>query len=156
MAGCCGGANETQQVKNGDNLCPQCGDKGKIMKIITLKSLLVPEALAKLESDTNYKMCSNQECTVVYFNELGNAFSTNDLKIPVFIKSKDVDSPVCYCFGWTKNKLKSEIEQTGTSTAISSISEHIKAGRCGCEVNNPDGSCCLGNVKKYLSSLADA
>ncbi len=155
MSGCCGVVNENQQVKTGDFVCPHCGDKGKTMKIITLKSLLVPEALAKLEPNTNYKMCRNRECTVVYFNDLSNAFFTTDLKVPVFIKSDDEDCPVCNCFGWTEKKLKSEIRQTGASTAISSISEHIKVGRCGCDVNNPEGSCCLGNVKKVLDSLTN-
>jgi len=154
MAGCCGIGNESTKVEL-EFGCPKCGDNGKPMKIITLKSLLVPEALAKLEPKTNYKICTNHDCSTVYFNELGNAFLTTDLKAPVFVKSKDEDNPVCYCFGWTKSKLKSEIEQTGTSTAISSISEHIKAGRCGCEVNNPEGSCCLGNVKNVLDSLTN-
>lgn len=155
MSDCCGVVNENQQVKTEVSVCPHCGGNGKTMKIITLKSLLVPEALVKLEPNTTYKMCGNQECTVVYFNELGNAFSINDLKVTVFEKSKGEDSPVCYCFGWTKSKLKTEVEQTGTSTAIRSISEHIKAGRCGCDVNNPEGSCCLGNVKKVLDSLTN-
>ena len=30
-----------------------------------------------------------------------------------------------------------ETQQTGTSTAVASITAHIKAKRCGCEVNNP-------------------
>lgn len=155
MSGCCGEENKTQQVKTGDFVCPQCQDKGKAVKIITLKSLLVPESLARLNPNTNHKMCQNQDCPVVYFNQEGSSFLTDEVKVPVFQKSKSEDSPVCYCFGWTKSKLKTEIEQTGASTAISSISEHIKAGRCGCDVNNPEGSCCLGNVKKVLDSLTN-
>lgn len=153
MSGCCGEDNKTQPVRTEDSVCPQCKDKGKAMKIITLKSLLLPESLAGLEPQSNYRMCRNQDCSVVYFNEEGSTFLTTDLKVPVFPKSQDEDSPICYCFGWTKSKLKTEIEHTGTSSAISSISEHIKAGRCGCDVNNPEGSCCLGNVKKVVYSL---
>lgn len=133
--------------------CPRCGNEGKTVGIVTLKSLLVPESLARLEPISNYRMCDNQDCTVVYFNEEGSVFQTTNIKVPVFQKSKGQDSPVCYCFGWTKSKLKSEVEQTGKSAAISSISEHIKAGRCGCEVNNPQGSCCLSNVKGVLDKL---
>jgi len=121
--------------------CPRCRREGKTVKIITLKSLLVPDSLARLDPNSNYRMCNDADCPVVYFDEEGSVFQTTDIKVPVFQKSKGQDSPVCYCFGWTKSKLKSEIEQTGTSTAVSSISEHIKAGRCGCEVNNPQGSC---------------
>lgn len=30
---------------------------------------------------------------------------------------------------------------------------HIKADRCGCEVNNPQGSCCLGNVSAFIKQV---
>lgn len=46
-----------------------------------------------------------------------------------------------------RRRIRSEISQSGTSSAISSIKTHIKAKRCGCEVNNPQGDCCLGNVR---------
>ena len=135
--------------------CPKCGNKGKAIEIVTLKSLLLPEALAKLEPNSGYRVCTNKDCSIVYFNKAGRTFLTSDLKVLVYPKNDEEDCPVCYCFGWTKKKLKTEIEQTGQSTAVSSISEHIKAGRCGCDVNNPQGSCCLGNVKNVLESLAN-
>jgi len=150
---CCATKNSPLTVDTEIN-CPQCGHKGKGMKIITIKSLLLPEALATLEADGNYRMCLNQECQVVYFNDKGGIYRTQDLKVLVFPKSDDPNCPVCYCFGWTRRKLKTDHDQAGQSTAVNEISEHIKAGRCGCEVNNPEGSCCLGNVKKYLTSLS--
>jgi hypothetical protein len=39
-----------------------------------------------------------------------------------------------------------EIESTGASTAVDRIRRHIDAGRCACEVRNPRGACCLGDV----------
>ncbi|WP_019011639.1 hypothetical protein [Deinococcus aquatilis] len=32
------------------------------------------------------------------------------------------------------------------------IRGHIRANRCGCEVNNPQGSCCLGNVTRLIDA----
>lgn len=133
--------------------CPECSQKGKTIGIITLKSLLVPEALTKLKVDTNYRMCLNKDCQVVYFNDKDDIYRTQDLKVPVLAKNDSLDCLVCYCFGWTREKLNIDYEQKKKSTAVSEISDHIKAGRCGCEVNNPEGSCCLGNVKLYLTSL---
>jgi len=150
---CCATKNSPITVDTDIN-CPQCGHKGKGIKIITMKSLLLPEALATLEADGNYRMCSNPECQVVYFNDKGGMYRTQDLKVPVFPKSDGPDCPICYCFGWTRRKLKADHDQAGQSTAVHEISEHIKAGRCGCEVNNPEGSCCLGNVEKYVTSLS--
>lgn len=154
MEDCCAPNNNSITIDTETN-CPRCGSKGKAIKIITIKSLLLPKALATLEADKNYKMCSNQECEVVYFNEKGDIYQTQDLKVPVSFKNDDPNCPICYCFGWTREKLKTDYEQIGHSTAVNEISEHIKAGRCGCEVNNPEGSCCLGNVKKYLASLTE-
>ncbi|MGE7922400.1 hypothetical protein ACQKND_04340 [Viridibacillus arvi] len=36
---------------------------------------------------------------------------------------------------------------------IEQIRENIHKNRCGCEVNNPQGSCCFGNVTKYIKSI---
>lgn len=152
MEDCCISNNNSLTIDTETN-CPRCGSMGKSIKIITIKSLLLPKALAILEANENYRMCSNKKCEVVYFNDKGGIFKAQDLKVPVFLKNDDQNCPVCYCFGWTREMLRADHEKTGSSTAVNEISEHIKAGRCGCEVNNPEGSCCLGNVKKYLASL---
>ncbi|HBW38771.1 MAG: hypothetical protein VR66_07030 [Peptococcaceae bacterium BRH_c23] len=123
------------------------------MQIITLKCLLVPSALAKLEPSASYKMCINKACSVVYFSEKQEVFKTTDMKVEVYTKSDDEDCPVCYCFGWTKKRVIQEFEEKGKTTALEEITAHTKAGRCGCEVNNPEGSCCLGNMKRLIDSL---
>ncbi|MCL4553889.1 MAG: (2Fe-2S)-binding protein [Actinobacteria bacterium] len=132
--------------------CPRCGDPGDEVGIVTLKSLLLPGALERLEPGGSYRFCANATCETVYFNGAGDAFLTGDLKVPVFQKTQDADCPVCYCFGWTRARIGREIEEAGGSTAISSIAGHVKIGRCACDLNNPQGYCCLGNVKKVLSS----
>nr|WP_272942629.1 hypothetical protein [Alicyclobacillus hesperidum] len=33
------------------------------------------------------------------------------------------------------------------------VTEQVQADRCGCEVNNPQGSCCLGNVTTFVRSI---
>ncbi|WP_256710997.1 hypothetical protein [Paenibacillus sp. FSL A5-0031] len=65
MKDCCAKSNE--KVKS--YVCPSCKNKGIQMKLITLKSLLLPKALANLQPDTSYQFCSFSECGVVYFNE---------------------------------------------------------------------------------------
>lgn len=150
MAECCCNV-AAKQEENGDIRCPECGEKGTRVGIITLKSILLPEALAKLDPRSNYRMCINKKCDIVYFNAHGRSYKTNELKVPVFHKTDDGNCPVCYCFGWTRERIRKEIEEIGKSTAVSTISQHIEAGRCGCEVNNPQGTCCLGNVKKVVS-----
>jgi hypothetical protein len=56
--------------------------------------------------------------------------------------------PVCYCFGFTPKDIEGEIGETGRSTVADRITAEVTAGRCACEVKNPSGKCCLGNVTR--------
>ncbi|TVQ41896.1 MAG: (2Fe-2S)-binding protein [Gloeocapsa sp. DLM2.Bin57] len=136
-----------------DSCCPINGEKGKLVQLITLKSLLQPSALEQVNPNTEYFFCLTPDCQVVYFNGKGQTFSIDQIKVPVFQKEQRFDVPVCYCFGWTRERIESEINQTGQTSAEISIRNHIKAKRCGCEVNNPQGSCCLANVRQVTKSL---
>ncbi len=140
-------------------LCPQSGWPGKYVPLITLKSLLLPHALEQLDVTSCYAFCSDSSCPVVYFSQEGKAFDITDLKVTVFQKAigqvADVDLPVCYCFGWSRQRIQKEIQQFKTGEQIlGEITAHIQAKRCGCEVNNPQGSCCLSNVRRILAEIA--
>jgi hypothetical protein len=145
LSDCC---SVTEPVNQDSHACPRCGNGGKKIEIITLKSLLLPEALPNLTPEANYRLCLNKTCDVVYFNQMKELFLTQDIKVPVYQKTDDEDCPVCYCFGWTRRKLKEAV--TEKEDIVSIIAAHMKAGKCGCNVNNPQGSCCLGNVKETL------
>jgi hypothetical protein len=87
---------------------------------------------------------------VVYFRPGEVLFRKDDLTARVHQKEPDDPTvPVCYCFGWTPEKILAEIETTGKSTAFEQITAEVKADNCYCEVTNPQGSCCLGNVSRY-------
>jgi hypothetical protein len=51
-----------------------------------------------------------------------------------------------------------EIRATGKCTIPQRITAEIKAGNCACEIRNPQGFCCLGNVnaavKRAMSEIA--
>lgn len=146
---CCPEPNEANNPTITTGRCPQCHNSGKLVDLITLKSLLTPIALAELNPEQIYRFCSKTCCSVVYFSMRGQTFTTTDLTVPVFQKDLDEKIPVCYCFGWTRQQIKTTVEQQGPQSVIASITHHIQAGRCGCEVNNPQGSCCLANVKSW-------
>ena len=136
-----------------DLCCPVNGEKGKPVQLITLKSLLKPSALETLNPHTDYFFCGTPDCQVVYFNSEGQGFTTDQIKVPVFQKYEGENVPVCYCFGWTRKRIQQEITQTRHSSVEDSIRKQVKARRCGCEVNNPQGSCCLANVCSYSQQI---
>jgi hypothetical protein len=126
--------------------CPITGVIGQPVDTITLKALLVPTALAKLDPQAQYEFCPDPTCDTVYFSE-AQTFERHDVEVPVLAKDLDVSVPVCYCFGWTRERI-----QAVGDPAFDEIRAHVVAGRCGCEVKNPKGACCMGDVVRVLSA----
>jgi len=137
--------------------CPQCGKKGKAVDLLTVKALLA-RSLMDLTSKS-YRFCAQADCSVVYFATDGSqVLYEEDVRERVFQKHpEDPDVFVCYCFRYTVGAIHGEVQRTGQSTAPDEISAGVKAGKCGCEVRNPQGSCCLGNVRSVVKrAQADA
>lgn len=127
--------------------CPSCGSHGRKIEPETLTSQLkatVKNRSSKLEG---YHFCSTGECDVVYFTSSGSpSFIREDLTLPVFQKSSDPNRFVCYCFEHRVGELLDEVAATGDSVVPADIKAKCKAGLDECEIKNPQGVCCLGNV----------
>ena len=132
------------------NRCPESNTKGKQVQLSTLKSLLTPPALAKFQPNEIHFFCPKDDCSTVYFGG-GSTYHTTDVKVPVYQKDPHMDVHVCYCFGWTRQAIANTAARGEEASILPSISAHVKAGRCGCELNNPQGSCCLGSVQAEIS-----
>lgn len=129
--------------------CLLCGARGVVVDRITLKALLTSDALRR-GMPPKPRFCGTPDCSVVYFDpELGVQFTQSDLIAPVHAKHPgDPDVPVCYCFSETPRSIAERISQTGTSSVSRDIAAEVKAGHCACEVRNPKGSCCLGDIAR--------
>ncbi|WP_079911408.1 copper chaperone Copz family protein [Paenibacillus sp. 32352] len=130
-------------------VCPSCGLNGAAVKRITLKSLLHASALETLEPEDLYVFCATSSCSTVYFNKNGmQTFAEHDLKVPVFQKNQRMDVPVCFGFHWTRDRLIRALDIS--PTPVDRIKTQVQAGRCACEIHNPQGTCCLGNVSAFV------
>ncbi|WMT39853.1 (2Fe-2S)-binding protein [Paenibacillus sp. D2_2] len=145
---CCSHTPSTQGSST--LICPVCEQKGKSVKLITLKALLKPSALETINPESPYTFCSNPSCKIVYFSDR-QTYSKDALKVSVFQKDKELNVPVCYCFGWTRERLIQAIEENQRPS--DHIREQMQANRCGCEINNPQGACCLGNVTTFVRGI---
>jgi Zinc binding domain len=104
-------------------------------------------------SAQEYHLCRNRDCPVVYYaGEV--VLEKSDLRVPVNFKEKKYQGPVCYCFNHTVTSIRAEWQSSGRSSAAEMITKEIQAGRCACEVKNPSGTCCLGDVTRVEKSLA--
>ena len=128
--------------------CPVNGARSKQVEMLTIKSLVRRLPLGM--PNTQYYFCEVQDCDVVYFalDSQAPIFRRADLLVPVGAKATVDPIPVCYCFGFTRKDIQDEISDTGRSTITERISAEVKAGNCACEVKNPSGKCCLGNVTR--------
>jgi len=133
--------------------CPRSNTLSRQVHRRTLEHLLKPEKIEAVQHG-HYYYCTEQHCEVVYFSvEFDSAFTVDDLAVKVFAKDQSDDVPVCYCFGWTRERIKKQMVETGKSTALAEISREVKAGTCACDVKNPKGDCCLGDVNSCIASL---
>ncbi len=126
--------------------CPVNGARSKQVDMLTVKSLV--RQLPLRMPNTQYYFCDSSECEVVYFplDTQAPLFRRGDLMVRVGAKETADPIPVCYCFGFTRQDIWDELRGTGESTVAERIKTEVEAGRCACEVKNPSGKCCLGDV----------
>lgn len=133
-------------------LCPRCGEKGKPVSLATVGGMAKIEVAAAKLGAQEYKLCRNRDCSVVYY--AGEVrIEKSELRVPVNFKERNYEGPVCYCFNHTVASIRAEIQTKGDSTAQQMIMQEVKAGRCACEVKNPAGTCCLGDVARAVQTV---
>ena len=134
-----------------DSKFKECGNNGRPVNEITLRNLVKSQKLEAIKNLDGFHFCETPTCKVVYFNNEQQIYlQKKDVKVRVGIKETEDPIQVCYCFGWTREKIFDQIKQQGYSTAAQEIGAKVKAGECNCERNNPSGSCCLGEVNKVI------
>lgn len=136
-----------------DDRCHRCGEKGRRVPRETMESLLKRQALERL-SRAPYFFDRTPDCDVVYFsNEARSYFQKGDLAVRVGLKETQFPVPLCYCFGHTAESAREEIVATGRSTVAKRIAAEVQSGNCSCEVKNPSGKCCLGDVNRAIQQI---
>ncbi len=131
-------------------VCPMNGQVCKPVGRMTLESLLKPEAKASLTLQPYY-FCDAPDCDTVYVSALADHLITKDqLKVRVGIKETEDPVPLCYCFDFDRKHVREDIRAKGSTNIPKIITERVRAGECRCEVANPSGTCCLGNVYKAI------
>ncbi len=132
--------------------CPRCQAQAKGVLSKTLVYLLQEETKEKLSSLEGYHFCKTPSCEVVYFKD-DTILTQEDIKVTVGCKEGASPATVCYCFNWTKEKIQAQLKETGNCTALEDIKEKMKNPGCSCEILNPSGGCCLGDVGKVIKEM---
>ena len=153
MGSCCRDSGcETSPLVGMAETCPECGQKGKRVSTLTVKSLVKEHT--RVASD-DYFFCRTPACAVVYFSQRG-LFRKDDVKARVGLKETEDPIPLCYCFEYSRGNIRSDIESKGSTDILERIKAEVKAGYCACEVKNPSGDCCLGDVTRAVQEATRA
>ncbi|HAA56180.1 MAG TPA: hypothetical protein DCE42_15555 [Myxococcales bacterium] len=136
--------------------CPACGEKGRKVGHQTIQSMLAI-SLEALMPASSYRFCRSPDCKVVYFSETeGLTFTEFDLREWVYQKHPEDERVfVCYCYQHTTASIREELLTTGETTIIEKITAGTKAKTCACDLRNPQGTCCLGNVKAVVNKIKE-
>ena len=134
------------------NACPVCGMKGKPVQGQTVKALL-SVSLREVQ-DVDYLFCKTPSCPVVYFSpDSEQIFGVEQVRERVYQKEPDsVGVFVCYCFRHTVGDILAASSES-RNAILDDINIGINTGQCVCDLRNPQGSCCLGNVRGLIKRI---
>jgi len=145
-------AQNVQRPPRAAGSCPECGQKGKFVQGQTIKAL-VSVSLRRIPAAA-FLFCPTPTCPVVYFSpDVEQGFNVEQVRERVFQKEPDNDDAfVCYCFRHTVGDVRAGPAESRTGI-LDDINTGIKAGQCACDIRNPQGSCCLGNVRGLIKRV---
>ncbi len=134
------------------NACPECGKTAKTVQGQTVKALL--SVSLRGVRGTDYLFCRTQTCPIVYFSPDGEqTFRLEHVRERIYQKEPDAsDVWVCYCFRHTVGEMRAASPEA-RAAILDDINTGIKTRQCACDLRNPQGSCCLGNVRGLIQRL---
>ena len=131
--------------------CPSCDAKGRAVKPVTVEALVSESARRRVGRRDGFRFCPEPACDVAYFHPgSGERFTRAEVKVRIGQKETTPPRTVCYCFHHTVEEIEADVTQTGASGIPDEITEKCRQGLDRCEETNPQGACCLGNVRHAL------
>jgi len=145
MSGSCCSVDSTPKTSHD---CPVSGSPGKPVKWLAVAALVAGRVPPKQE----FWLCRDPDCEVVYFSSCGEPITVRDVSVIPGFKTS-ADDLVCYCFQHRRGEIAAQLQATGETSIPEAIKQEIQAGNCACEVRNPSGKCCMGEVQATVAEL---
>lgn len=148
-AGCCSSDAPAVLAPAQRSACPTCAAQGKAVSVATVRALL--RTSLRAVTHTAYHFCATPDCPVVYFTSDGaQHFTADQIREQVFQKAPaDPAALVCYCFQYTRTAVQ-HADAATHAQIVADITAGVQAGQCACDIRNPQGACCLGNVRRLI------
>nr|WP_039635409.1 (2Fe-2S)-binding protein [Clostridium argentinense] len=130
-----------------------CNGNTKEVSGITVRHFIIDDLVDKV-NESNYRICLNEDCEVVYYNLDENIiFKKQDMKIPIWYKKDASPKYICYCNQVTEEQIVNAILNNGAKDIkdIIKITGAMKNGKC--EINNPLGKCCGPIIQETINKI---
>lgn len=152
MTGCCSTTKDVvcSRSETDASSCPACRVKGRLVATRTVKNLVREHT--RVAAASTYYFCRTPECSVVYFSDEGK-FQKSDIKVRVGIKEQEDPIPLCYCFDYTRADISGDLSLRGQTNIPALVKAEVQRGFCACDVKNPSGACCLGDLTRAIQQI---
>jgi hypothetical protein len=127
--------------------CPGCGKHGRQVALITVQAQ-VAVSLQELVASP-YQLCASPGCAVVYYAAGAPPITRAQVREHVFPKEATPDVLICHCFRHSLGAIQ-QSDQVGRAAILANIVAGTRQGQCACELRNPQGRCCLGDVRRLM------
>lgn len=143
---CCASAAGSEPSTN-LGACQGCGRGGRQVTLLTVQA----QAAISLRDlgSAPYQFCATPGCEVVYYAAGSPPVMRDQIRERVFQKEPLPDALICYCFRYSLGAIQ-QSDEAGRAAILADIVAGTRQGQCACELRNPQGSCCLGNVRRLL------
>jgi hypothetical protein len=133
---------------DGNAFCPRCGARGTQVWNGPMDTH-IQTAFRTAMGDRAW-FCPTTHCEVAYFIPEANRVTTDQLNGPIY--PKDLDAPVCSCFGLSYEDVEADLNE-GTPTRIRELLARSRSPEARCATLAPDGQCCMTAVQELYLRL---
>ena len=131
-------------------VCPGCNSRGRLVPTITVKNLARDHT--QVDAEATYSFCATATCDIVYFARAQVLLRT-EIKVRVGAKESIDPIPLCYCFDYDLQTLCHAVATNRDALLLDRIKAEVQRGFCACNVKNPSGQCCLGDLHRARNQL---
>jgi hypothetical protein len=152
MSECCGSKSDAAGIvsQHEPNACPSCAVKARPVATLTVKSIVRDHT--RVLPEESYWFCRQPDCDVVYFSRQ-RVFRKADVKVRVGTKEHEEPIPICYCFDYTKADISRDLALRDETDIPNKVKAEVQLGFCACDVKNPSGTCCLGDITWAIQQI---
>ena len=144
---------DAADTERGIDICPNCGRRGKPVGSETIHALVRPGREPSGGFPDGFTCLNPRDATLYFFAGEPEPITKEDVGVRVGFKEEESPHLVCYCFEHTQEAIQEEYQRLGESLIEADIREKVVGGLCSCEVKNPTGRCCLGEVRAAYKEL---